>query len=500
MHTVSEEDYDKLCVSCDALLNKRPSSVTRNVNAFLHVIREHPIFLTSFQAVFEKNKAKFYFQIVKQLTINIIVGSLKLCHSLYRNYLKNDKIVYKNTKADYLFVSHFLNKDFLTHKKDFYFFDLPNEIQEKKEESLLLYINFTGLSVGDIQKEWSKRSPQSLVLPRYLPFWQEIEARFLFIKEAISLLSEKTDTPFEKRVKLWSAVGALSSTTFSNFRIAVLVKTILERNPPKYIFTTYEGHPWERTIYFLAREVNKEIKCVGYQHALIFRKQHAIKRKLSAAFEPNFILCSGRHAKSQFSNTDYLSEERLLLFGSNRTKGTKRLRLAVNERIKNTFLMLSEGDLVECIPLTRLVIKMAKKYPQLNFIIRFHPITKVNKVMKLCPELKNPSKNMIISKQTLEADLERAHYALYRGSTTIIKAIQYGLIPLYFEQENQIPIDPLYEKQSVKVNVNKSGDLETLMDLNEETLKKNQLDLIKYVDQFFSPIDYTVVEQLKSKS
>ena len=63
----------------------------------------------------------------------------------------------------------------------------------------------------------------------------------------------------------------------------------------KRIFTTYEGHPWERLIFAMAREIDPTIVCVGYQHAIVFRKQHAIRRKLTSNFEPNYILCSGEH-------------------------------------------------------------------------------------------------------------------------------------------------------------------------------------------------------------
>ena len=119
--------------------------------------------------------------------------------------------------------------------------------------------------------------------------------------------------------------------------------------------------------------------------------------------------------------------------------------------------LLSEGDLIECIPLVQLVLKLANKYSQLNFIIRFHPITKVEQVLKVCPALNQPPSNITLS-ESFEADLEQAHFALYRGSTTIVKAVQYGLIPVYFERKNEISIDPLFEMQAKKVNIDESGN------------------------------------------
>lgn len=498
MRTISEADYDKLCNACDALLKKHPTSLTRNSNASLHVIREHPIFLSKYEVIFEKNSAIFYLSLIIKLLKNIILGTYKLFHSLFRNYFTNDRVKRENLNADYLFISHLLNQNLLKHKSDFYFFDLPESVLNKNQKSLLLYINFTGITNTEIKKKWKNSKTLYLVLPPYLSFKDELLIRILLVKEAITILFEKTNSLFEKKVKLLATIGALSSPTFSNLRLAKLVQYHIKKNKPNYLFTTYEGHAWERLIFFLARKINPGIKCVGYQHSLIFRKQHAIRRKLADQFEPDFILFSGKHARKQFIANHYLSQERLLLFGSNRTSVTKPENLAINAKSKNTFLMLSEGDLIECIPLVQLVLKLAKKYSQLNFIIRFHPITKVEQVFKICPKLKQPPSNIILSDMPFEADLERAHFALYRGSTTIIKAVQYGLIPVYFEWKHEISIDPLYEMHSWKVNIDKSGKLNMLLQLEDHVLKENQEKIIKHVDQFFTPIDYSVVEQLKS--
>lgn len=498
MRTISEADYDKLCKACDALLEKHPTSITRNANALLHVVREHPIFLSNYQIVFTNSSALFYLSIFKKILWNSILGVYKLFHSLYRNFFKDNRANSENFKADYLFLSHLLNQNLLTHKNDFYFFDLPESITNKNQKSLLLYINFTGLASSLLEKKREDSKTPYLVLPQYLPFKDELLIRILLVKEASTILFEKTNTLFEKRVKLLATLGALSSPTFSNLRLAKLVQHHIKKNKPNYIFTTYEGHAWERIIFFLARKINPGIKCIGYQHSLIFRKQHAIRRKLADQFEPDFILFSGIHSRKQFLDTQYLSEDRLLLFGSNRTSIKKPKNLAIYAENKNTFLMLSEGDLIECIPMTQLVLKLAKKYVNLNFIIRFHPITKVEQVFKICPSLKTLPSNILLSDRSFEADLERAHFALYRGSSTIIKAVQYGLIPVYFESKDEISIDPLYELHSWKVNIDESGNLDKLLRLEDYVLKENQENLIKQVDQFFSPIDYTIIKKLKS--
>ena len=91
-------------------------------------------------------------------------------------------------------------------------------------------------------------------------------------------------------------------------------------NNVKRVFTTYEGHPWERLIFGMARKIDKSVVCIGYQHALVFRKQHSIRRKLEESFEPDFILFSGERGLKSFKAINYLNPKRLILFGTNRVK------------------------------------------------------------------------------------------------------------------------------------------------------------------------------------
>ena len=240
----------------------------------------------------------------------------------------------------------------------------------------------------------------------------------------------------------------------------------------------------------MAREIDPTIVGVGYQHAIVFRKQHAIRRKLTSNFEPNYILCSGEHGKQQFEAINYLPSKRLLCFGSNRTIDSKEEQLAVEAKERKVFLMLSEGDLIECLPLATFVVQLAKENPSAHFIIRFHPITRVKSVLKALPPLNTPPKNIELSSLSFEEDLKRAHFAIYRGSTTIIKAIQYGLIPLYYERPNEISIDPLYDIQKEKVNLKSIEDIELLKQIPHEELIKRQHQLIKYAARFFSPLNY----------
>ena len=196
---------------------------------------------------------------------------------------------------------------------------------------------------------------------------------------------------------------------------------------------------------------------------------------------------------NNFKAINYLASNRLILFGTNRIEPVNNTPLKVKSSSNKTFLMLSEGDLIECIPLTKFVLQLALKYTESKFIIRFHPITNINQVIQKCPLLRQNLPNVELSKESLQDDLNRSFFAIYRGSTTIVKAIQNGLVPLYYNKENEITIDPLFEIQEEKTNLSSIQDLSLIFNKSLNQIEKSQSKLIEYVNDFFSPVDYNEV-------
>ena len=120
--------------------------------------------------------------------------------------------------------------------------------------------------------------------------------------------------------------------------------------------------------------------------------------------------------------------------------------LAINTKKKINCLVLPEGIDTECKSLINFTIKCAKNNPKIKFILRFHPSTNVKKLLfsiKFLDSIKDYS-NVVISKKSLLSDIKRSSICFYRGSTSVITAVQYGVFPLYIDFENKLNIDPMY--------------------------------------------------------
>ena len=215
-----------LCEACDSLLKKNQFSFERNANSWLNVIREHPVFLNSYKVVYCKNDIIFFINSIKLLCKHIVIGIVKFLNAIWRYYFLQDKITYDKRVFENVFVSHFLNESFSDHDKDFYFFELPEKIEKRKQSSLQLYINFTSKNSKKINIKWSNRKVVSKLLPKYLSLFQELKIRFLLLRESIYILRSKTSSKFEKRVKVQAAISSLSSATHSNYRLAFYFKNI----------------------------------------------------------------------------------------------------------------------------------------------------------------------------------------------------------------------------------------------------------------------------------
>ena len=82
--------------------------------------------------------------------------------------------------------------------------------------------------------------------------------------------------------------------------------------------------------------------------------------------------------------------------------------------------------------------------------------------------------------------------ALYRGSSTIVKAVEKNLLPVYVPIKNELSIDPLFDIRKLKPQINSPDDFILLYDdfkKNKFKHSRKNIDKIKkFCDEYFSYI------------
>ena len=125
---------------------------------------------------------------------------------------------------------------------------------------------------------------------------------------------------------------------------------------------------------------------------------------------------------------------------------------------------------------TKLFLKFIKKYinkyNDLNFTIRLHPIlnNRLNEFQKFYSQQDLDRKKIIFSNNKNPVDdFNTNNFCLYRGTSLIFDAMQYGLFPFYLLNGKEIIFDPLFNNQSF-FSFNKINDIDQF----HKILKKNK--------------------------
>jgi hypothetical protein len=284
-------------------------------------------------------------------------------------------------------------------------------------------------------------------------------------------------------------------------RLGSLIKAIVNKTKAKVLIATHEGHSWERLVFYSARQVNPSLKCIGYIHAPLFQKQHAVKRSLAKDYNPDIIFTSGYTQKSQLERTKSLKNITIEVLGTSRCFGvTAKSHELVNETSNNcsrnkTCLVIPEGIESEIHLLFKFSLECAQQFPYTIFVWRLHPLFSfdslcaANKIYRYLPD------NIVLSDRELNQDLGRCDWVLYRGSSTVIQAIVAGLQPIYLHVAEQMKIDPLYEIDEWKMEIETINDFSKVM--NSSTT--DNIGFKKSFDYCLSthvPFDYRIIKNI----
>lgn len=248
------------------------------------------------------------------------------------------------------------------------------------------------------------------------------------------------------------------------------------------MITTHEGHGWERMAFFAARKANPSIHCIGYTHAPLFEKQHAVKRPLSYAYNPDRIFTSGPIQKNQLEKSKVLKIP-IDTLGSARVNKVKthneRKKTKNMKKFSSSCLVIPEGIESEINLLYEFSLKCAQNFPDLKFIWRLHPLFSFKNLSVQNNMYNSLPDNIKLSEKSLEEDFEICQWVLYRGSSAVIQAVGAGLKPIYLHKQGELKIDPLYEINHWKEMVMLPFDLHKIM--------KNKIEVN---DQFQQAVDY----------
>ncbi len=500
---MNEEQYRSLCEACDRILLAPDSTDERVAIPWLHVVREHPVFLGNYTEVL--NSAKSIKGIGRKWA-RVLRNRAWWLLQLGRAARSAGQLWFGSKelpgRIDVLFVSHLVNESHAGHAEDFYFGEVPNDLVAQGRSVVITLINHSRKPAEYLADKWKASLVPRVILTGSLRILDEVAIRIRLKKEFLSLrrLAKNEHPGLARRVLVRASEESLSGGAHLNLRMAKQIGALVAKLQPKVLVVTHEGHAWERLAFAAARSAHPNVLCIGYQHAAVFRLQHAIRRCLAPKYNPDQILTAGEVSSTQLKSSPGLEGIPISVLGSNRScKGstTNAEHQTHTDRGDHSAgqvcLVLPEGIPSECHRMFEFSILCAKENPEIQFIWRLHPMVSFESLKAQNPKLRDHPGNIILSKATLEEDIARSHWALYRGTTAIVQAVVAGLRPIYLQSPGELTIDPLYELDIWRVNVKSVSEFHRVilsdLDTPNSQIGSDFEQTRKYCETFFTPFN-----------
>lgn len=466
---MTEHQYADIAAACDRLLRGPRTSLARLAIPTLHFLNEHPSSVAQYAPLLAQRLQGDSSNIPRA----VVRAARGLMRSLAAGTLHTEAsggwplAPIHGEPIDVLIVSHLLTREQLHQENDFYFGALQSQLKERGATSLLVLISHL-TDPGNARITRSHPLPR-LILPRNVSpstevdIWRQCASAW----RALRLDAADTRDHGDGRLAMLASRRALSAATVMNLRMHASLANICRSVNPKMVITTYEGTVAERLIWHAARTAQRRPLCVGYQHAMVLERAHAIRRPVAAPgidCDPEVILTLGEIPHAALAASPGLESVRLIEYGSHR-----RAQLPVLPQVQDRprrCLVLPDASPHEYATLFDFALACARQRPDISFALRPHPMVDTRTLLRRHPGLQKLPDNASLSVGTpLEAEFARTRYCLYRGSSAAMYAVRAGIKPYYLAQPGELPFDCLSQLADWREIVTSPQDLLNRIDL-----------------------------------
>jgi len=463
---------------------RKSTSTYHLANSLLNILNCSPKLAWRYSNLYRK---RFSFVKIFSNIISIVIVILLS----FWYWPKRIKAKHKKIPCDILFVSHLTNVKHLELKEDFYFGNLEQISFENGLTTETVLINHCKANANDSHKI-KKRN--TTILSSYLSPLEEIKLVIKLVQASFSLPKVG-----EKNFDFSAKYAQFDRNSIANTRIHDQIRDAIYRFNPKIIIHTFEGHGWERMICQTAHLQPGLVKVIGYHHAVLFPGPRAMNFKYGQGADPDIILMSGDSTARAFVEQSEFSQEEVSVMGS--LKHVSKDAKVPLVKIKDSCLIVPEGDISEVRIMAESGLKIASLLPSVNFILRLHPLLTDEKVRKLIPKLNQLPKNFSFSNMDLNTDISKASWILYRASSVVLSGLSRGVRPIYINSDDSNQInDPIPDSISYRKIAKTDRDIVNVIqqDISASSEKdSNEKQIgIDFAAHYYTPYDPLIFVKL----
>ncbi len=356
---MTEQEYADIAAACDRLLRAPSTGVARLAIPALHFLNEHPSSLAQYAPLLSERSTE-RFPIVPKAVIRAARG-------ITRSLGTPRQIVpHHESSFDVVIVSHLLKLEQLQRADDFYFGALQSQLRDRGATSLVVLVDHSNRDVRTVPPGEFPR----LILPgtaspaTEASIWRQCAGTYRALRREAARSSNST----ERRLALLASRQAVSASATNNLRMHSAVARVCQAVNPRIVITTYEGTVAERLIWHAARTAQRRPLCVGYQHALVLERAHAIRRLVAAPgldCDPDVILTLGEITHAALARSPRLQP----CDSSNMDRiGAPLSPICLHHNIApRRCLVLPDADARECETLFDFALACARHRPDIKF-------------------------------------------------------------------------------------------------------------------------------------
>lgn len=397
-------------------------------------------------------------------------------------------------RCDVLVFSHILSRAQAASPKDFYFGSLPAALEYDGKSAAVVMLNHSSVSVRELCALSPAGGPLRIFLAGHAGLLGELRIAFAQVRESIRLAVHGS-TRGSKSIARRAAAEVLGGSTADNLALHEAVKRLVMKVRPAAVLVTYEGHAWERLVFDAARAIDPDVRCVGYHHAVLFPRQHAVSRSLSSRYDPNLVLFAGEVARQRFARRSSIDAPLEIVGTGRNDPPISQLETKLKAcSATSSCLVLPDAFLSECGLLIRFALKCASLLPDVRFVIRLHPLTSPSDLLEADGSLRSLPRNVTFSDRSIDADFADCRWALYRGSGAGVRAAAVGLRPFYLRVADEtMSMDPLFEMQPWRKIICSpdefAGAVQDDLGARPGSLEAEFSSAREYLESYFVPMD-----------
>jgi hypothetical protein len=488
---MTEQEYADIAAACDRLLRAPSTGVARLAIPALHFLNEHPSSLAQYMPLLSERRPDGGFSIAPRAVIRAARGITRSLGTPRR------VLPHHRGPFDVVIVSHLLRPEQLQQADDFYFGALQSQLKDRGATSLVVLVDHSSGAARTVPPSEFPRFILSGTVPpaTEASIWRQCAGTYQALRRGAASSSNST----ERRLALLASRQALSASTANNLRMHAAVAGICQAVNPRIVITTYEGTVAERLIWHAARTARRRPLCVGYQHALVLERAHAIRRPVAAPgldCDPDVILTLGEITHAALAKSPGLQSVRFIQYGSHRRITLP--DLPPPQQRPRRCLVLPDADARECETLFDFALACARHRSDIDFTLRPHPMVDTRALLQRHPALQQLPENVSLSvDKPLVQEFAQARYCLYRGSSAAMHAVLAGLKPYYLMQPGELPFDCLSGLAEWRETVTSPEDLGNRMRVADQSTDSSAATRARtFCERYVSPVKPAAISDL----